>query len=429
MKRIFAICLAAAGLSAAGSAVSQTGQVAPPASSAPAPRGQIVDAVAATVNDAVITQSDVRNRMRLILLSFGGQPTEEILQEAKRRAIDMLIDEKVQLQEFEKLVKEQKIDDAEIDEEIENLDRQNKMTTEQFLDGLRQAGVSIQSLREKTKAEIAWTALIRGRYARTVRVSDLRVDETMERLQDSLNEPKYSLAEIFLYAPDQGSRANAKTTAERLIGEINRGADFRAVAQQFSAAPSASQGGDVGWMSLGDMRPEVARAVGEAPAPPTILPPIESDGGIYVIAVLGKQDPTAATAAVVNLRQVVARGDDAAAKLAQVKAKASVCADVPAAIEGMEGVTSPDVMNGVSLTQIAPAYRPALENVQAGGSTDALDLPNNAGKMVFYVCDRETASVLPTREQIRSQLFSAELGMIEERYLRDLKRKASIQER
>jgi peptidyl-prolyl cis-trans isomerase SurA len=95
----------------------------------------------------------------------------------------------------------------------------------------------------------------------------------------------------------------------------------------------------------------------------------------------------------------------------------------------MEGVTSPDVMNGVSLTQIAPAYRPALEDVQAGDSTDALDLPNNAGKMVFYVCDRETASVLPTREQIRSQLFSAELGMIEERYLRDLKRKASIQER
>jgi peptidyl-prolyl cis-trans isomerase SurA len=425
MKPILAICLAA-GLST-GAAISQTTQPAPPASAAPAPRGQVVDGVVATVNDAVITQSDVRNRMRLILLSFGGQPTEEIYQEAQRRAIEMLIDEKVQLQEFEKLVKEEKIEEAEIDEQIADLAQQNKMTPEQFLAGIRQAGVSVQSLRDKTKAEIAWTALIRGRYARTVRVSDLRIDETLERIKDSLSEPKYSLAEIFLYAPDQGSRANAKTTAERLIGEINKGADFRAVAQQFSAAPSASQGGDVGWLSLGDMRPEIASAVTGSPAPPAILPPIESDGGIYLIAVLGKQDPKEAAAAILNLRQVVARGDGAAEKLQQVKAKAKTCADVPAAIEGMQDVTSPDVMNGVSMTQITANYRPALEGVEAGGSTEALDLPNNVGKMVFYVCDRQTSTGLPSRDQIRNQLFSADLGMIEERYLRDLKRKASIQ--
>jgi peptidyl-prolyl cis-trans isomerase SurA len=425
MKRIFAICIAAAGLSA-GVAISQTSQQ-PPAATAPAPRGQVVDGVVATVNDSVITQSDVRNRMRLILLSFSGQVNEEIYQEAQRRAIDQLIDEKVQLQEFEKLVKEEKIEDAEIDEQIADLARQNKMSTEQFLAGIRQAGVSVQSLRDKTKADIAWTALVRGRYARTVRVSDLRIDETLDRIKDSLDEPKYSIAEIYLYAPDQASRANARTTAERLIGEINKGADFQAVAQQFSAAPSASQGGDVGWLSLGDMRPEIASAVSTASPPPTILPPIESDGGIYLIAVLGKQDPAQAAAAVLNLRQVVARGEGAADKLQQVKAKAKTCADVPGAIEGMENVSSPDTMNGVSLTQVTPNYRASLENVAAGGVTDVLDLPDNAGKMIFYVCDRQTSTGLPSREQIRGQLFSAELGMIEERYLRDLKRKASIQ--
>jgi hypothetical protein len=47
--------------------------------------------------------------------------------------------------------------------------------------------------------------------------------------------------------------------------------------------------------------------------------------------------------------------------------------------------------------------------------------------MMFYVCDRQVSTGLPSRDQIRNQLFSADLGMIEERYLRDLKRKASIQ--
>jgi peptidyl-prolyl cis-trans isomerase SurA len=179
-------------------------------------------------------------------------------------------------------------------------------------------------------------------------------------------------------------------------------------------------------MTLGDMRPEIASAVRAAPAPPTILPPIESEDGIYLIAVLGKQDPTDAAAATLNLRQVVARGDGAADKLTQVKEKAKSCADVPAAIQGMEGVSSPDVMNGVSVRQISPNYRPALENLEAGGVTDVLDVPD-AGKMIFYVCDREAGSALPSRDAIRNKLFGEEIAMIERRYLRDLKRKASIQ--
>jgi len=438
MKRLLAICLVAAGFSA-GAAAPQTPApqasapqtAAPPATTLqkpPASRGQTIEGVIAIVNGQVISQSDVRNRMRWILLSFPGQPDQQILREAQQRAIDQLVDEKIQLQEFKKLVKDKKIEAVEIDQRIADLARQNKMTPEQFLGELNKAGINTQSLRDQMEADIAWTSIIRGRYARTIRVSDLRIDEMMDRIKASLDKPQYRVAEIFLYAPDQASRENAMTRADGLIKEINRGADFQQVAQQFSAAPSASTGGDMGWMSPGDMRPEIWNAVQAAPAPPTLLPPIQSEGGVYIVALTGKREPSKPGAALLDLKQVVARGDGAAAKLQQIKTKAQTCAQVAAATNGVEGVTAVD-LNDVAITQLAAAYRPALDALQAGQSSDVLELGDD-GKMVFYVCERKTGrSDMPTRDDLHDRLFQTEIAMIADRYLRDLKREATIERR
>jgi len=113
----------------------------------------------------------------------------------------------------------------------------------------------------------------------------------LDRIKSSLDKPQYRLAEIFLYAPDQASRELAKARAATLIENVNQGADFQALAQQFSAAPSASAGGDLNWLSPGDMRPEIADAVLKAGEPPLVLAPIESDSGVYVIALTGKREP------------------------------------------------------------------------------------------------------------------------------------------
>lgn len=433
MKRLLAICLAAAGFSG-GPANSQTPappaaapQAAAPLASAPS-RGKTIEGVVAIVNGQVVSQSDVRNRMSWILLSFTGQPDEAILREAQIRAIDQLIDERIQLQEFKKLVKEQKIGADEIDARIENLARQNKMTSAQFLTEIARAGINPQSLRDQMEADIAWTSLIRGRYGRTIRVSDLRINELLERIKTSLDKPQYRVAEIFLYAPDQASRANALTRADGLIKEINRGADFQQIAQQFSAAPSASAGGDLGWMSPGDMRSEVWSAVQAAPAPPTLLPPIESEGGVYIVALTGKREPSKIDNAMLDLKQVVARGDGAVSKLEQIKAKASTCDQLAAATTGVEGVTAVD-LNDVAVTQLAAAFRPTLEGLQAKQSSGVLDLGDDA-KVVFYVCERRAGSnEIPSRDDLYDRLFQQEIAMIADRYLRDLKREATIERR
>jgi peptidyl-prolyl cis-trans isomerase SurA len=422
MKRILAIVLAASAASAGLAAIAQQTQAPQPT----AARGQTIDGVIATVNDQVISQSDVRNRMRWMLLRFQEQPDEQILQQIQTQAIEDLIDEKVQLQEFYKLTKEEKIKPAEIDESIGDLARQYKMAPDQFVLAVQQAGIPIQSLRDMEEAKIGWSALIRGRYYKSVRVSELRIDEMLHRIQSSLTKPQYRIAEIFLYAPDQASRINARTRAESLIKNVNGGADFSALAQQFSAAPSASAGGDLNWLSPGDMRPEIEEAVLKAPTVPVLLPPIESESGIYVIALTGKREPTDATKSVIlNLEQAVARGEGASGKLETLKTKVTRCTDIAGALEGVDGVTHTP-MKDVGLMQVAPAYRTPLEGLEPGQSTSVIELSDGA-KMVFFVCDKKSGDPdLPSREEIKDRLFNQELALVAERYLRDLKREATV---
>ena len=421
MKRIFAIAAAVIAASA-GLALAQQGP------QQTAARGQTIDGIVATVNDEVISQSDVRNRMRWMLLRFQQQPDDQILAQIQQQAVEDLIDEKVQVHEFTKLSKEGNgIEEAEIDESINDLARQYKLNKDQFLTALAQAGVPEGSIRDMEKAKIAWNALIRGRYFKQVRVSELRIDEMLERIEAGLGKPQYRLYEIFLYAPDQASRVNAKARAETLITNINQGAEFATLAQQFSASPSAAAGGDLSWLSPGDMRsPEIEKAVLAAPTVPTILPPIESDGGVYVIAVAGKREPTDPNASMIlNLEQVIARGEGATDKLLKVKVDAADCAGVANAVNGVDGLTRTP-MNDIGLQQIAPAYRTPLETTNVGQSTGLIDLADG-GKMIFYVCGKKSGSTeLPSRDEIKDRLFNQELTLVAERYLRDLKREATI---
>jgi peptidyl-prolyl cis-trans isomerase SurA len=423
MKRLLVLALAASVAATSLVALAQQTQPAQPTGN----RGRTVDGVMASVNDQVISQSDVRNRMRWMLLRFQKPPEDEkILLELQSQALESLIDERVQLGEFKKLVKDQEISGPEIDESVADVARQYRMTPEQFAVALAEAGIPMQHIRDMEQAKIAWTALIRGRYFKTVRVSELRIDDMLDRIKSSLDKPQYRLAEIFLYAPDQASRELAKARAATLIQNVQQGADFQALAQQFSAAPSASAGGDLNWLSAGDMRPEIADAVLKAGEPPLILPPIESDSGVYVIALTGKREPSDPSKAVIlDMEQLITRGEGAVAKLDAVKASAKSCADLSKSLEGVEGVTRTP-MKDVGLMQVAPQFRTPLEGLGANQASSIVDLPDG-GKMIFFVCGTRSGNAdLPARDEIKDRLFNQELALVAERYLRDLKREATV---
>jgi peptidyl-prolyl cis-trans isomerase SurA len=76
--------------------------------------------------------------------------------------------------------------------------------------------------------------------------------------------------------------------------------------------------------------------------------------------------------------------------------------------------------------QIAPQFRTPLEGVGANQASPIVDLPDG-GKMIFFVCASRSGNAdLPSRDEIKDRLFNQELALVAERYLRDLKREATV---
>src|SRR6185312_11064727 len=89
-------------------------------------------------------------------------------------------------------------------------------------------------------------------------------------------------SEIFLAVDTPGQDEEAKRLADRLIDQIRGGANFGAVAQQFSQSPSAAVGGDICWVTSSQLAPDIGGAIDKM-KPGEMSYPIRTPGGYYLL--------------------------------------------------------------------------------------------------------------------------------------------------
>ncbi|HRO02716.1 MAG TPA: peptidylprolyl isomerase, partial [Terricaulis sp.] len=252
---------------------------------------QLAEGVAAIVNDAVISTYDVRVRANMLLVSAGIQSTPEMLERARAQALRDLIDERLQLQEYRSRT-ENAISQDSIDRRIGDIARSNNMTPEQFIASLAQAGVPISTLREQIEADIAWQSLMSGLYGSRLRISEVEIRETQERLALSATRPQYLVSEIFLPANSEQEFQEMMQGGMRLIQEMQNGAPFPLVARQFSASPTAAAGGDMGWIGATELQPEL-QPIAERLQPGQVSMPVRTPAGVYIIALRERREGAA----------------------------------------------------------------------------------------------------------------------------------------
>ncbi|MEE2524777.1 peptidylprolyl isomerase [Hyphobacterium sp. HN65] len=385
---------------------------------------QQVEGIAALVNDYPITTVDVRNRMRLIIVSSGIQPTEEALVRIQQEALRSLIDETLQIQEA--LEYEIQVDPAEIDAAIANIAVQNNADPDQIAAELAASGVDIITLRRQLEAEIAWQIIVGGRYNNRIRISNQQIEATLERVAASASQPQYRLAEIFIEIPVSSSEAEAQQRTVAVMTQLTQGAPFQAVAQQFSDAPSAANGGEVGWLLEGQMRPEVAQ-VARALEPGQLSRPFRVPGGLMIIALIDQRESSASIQYdLVQATLPASRVNDASvAAFDRAISRINSCDGIDSGISAVEGAFS-SRLGQISLNALLPEIAERLSSLGPGENTGAIETP--AGRQVYFVCDRSIGGPgVPTREDIERQLRNQQLSMLSRRWLRDLRRDSTIE--
>jgi peptidyl-prolyl cis-trans isomerase SurA len=383
------------------------------------------DGVAAIVNDQVISTWDVRQRATFVLLSSGIPTTPENIERARPQALNSLIDEQIQILEG-KVKYKAEVTDEEVDEQLNEIARGNGVSTEKFIADLRAAGVSATTLRTQIRAETIWRRIVGGRFGQRVRISEEQITDTLNRMSTNISKPQFQVSEIFIPALTPAEFSEAEAGAGQLIEQIRRGAPFQLVARQFSSAPSAAAGGDLGWLPLGQMRPELQAVVERMPIG-SVSEPVRTLSGVYVLALRNKR-AGATPVEKLGLKQVMMTGPDGLQKLTAARGALGACqgleTNAPARAQGSVVIDLGEVID----TDLTPDFRSRLAGVPVGGATEVFQTAQGAATLV--VCGRAMSvgpgMDLPSRREISEQLFQQQIGLLAQRYLNNLRREATI---
>ncbi len=405
-----------------------------------------VQGVASIVNDHLISEYDVTQRVALVLVTAGiQQPTQEMLTQIRQQVLTSLQDETLQLQEAG--LREITIQNQEIEDAIRSVANDNGLSIEQITNTLAQAGVSMQTFRRQLAAQIAWNRLIEMRYAGVVTVSDEEIDAALQRLTVGADRPQFAVSEIFLSVDTPQDEARIQETTVQILEQLNQGAVFANVARQFSQSASAAGGGDIGWVLQGQLPDEIDIALSEM-EPGRIAGPIRSEGGYYILLLRDRREPAGTEAVAAPIidpnapvpvdRLLLPLPPNASDELRQqamdfaARAYSSIgsCEDIPAIVEQVQGAIHMR-LGELNLSTLAPQISERIRNTPPGEVVQPF--ASQVGVEIFVRCDariREAIPfVIPTRDQMAQQLFVQQMTVLARSYMRDLRRDAVIETR
>ncbi|MAF97784.1 MAG: rotamase [Micavibrio sp.] len=248
------------------------------------------EGIAVVVNDGVVTASNVEDRLKLIMVSSGLPNTPEMRSQILPQVISGLVEEKIRIQEAEK--DEISVTDGEINKGFETLAQQNNFSAEQFKAILARGGINIKTLHDQIRAQLAWSKLVQSKLRRQVSVSDTDVDAWLARYSNAIGKTEYLVSEIFLPVDDMKDESKLRGLAQSLRRDIAAGkASFFKVAQQFSKAAGAAQGGDLGWVQQGQISEEADQAIAKMSVN-TLSQPVRSPAGFHLYLLRDKREIT-----------------------------------------------------------------------------------------------------------------------------------------
>lgn len=419
---------------------------------------------AAIVNDTIISTYDLDQRIKLVMVTSGAQGADAI-KRLRPQVLRQLVDETLQLQEAIKF--NVKITQDDLDKNFKRIASQNNIGVDAIYKMLDENGIARSTLQNQIKADLAWQKLVQQRLSPRVTVSDDEVEAIFLQMRASSKQTQYAVSEIFLAVDTPDAEDQIRQNIQSILGQLRGGANFSAIARQFSQAPSASNGGDLGMISESDMTPEVAAAVTKM-QPGGVSDPIRGPGGYRIMGLREKRLPSgskveaqakAAPAApqaaqkmkgVIELAQIVIPMTQGAskAKQEQIRVKSieiyrsvNGCASAPQ-IAKTHGARF-QRFGQMSTKEMAPQFVKILSQTPNGRSTPPL--VGAQGVEMYIICSggmvpaatamqegpRQTITAQSdvTKEDVENRLYNQELSMLARRYLRDLRRDATIEMR
>lgn len=428
-RALVAACCLAAGVA--------SGQ--PTASTSPS-TSRSADYIAAVVNQELVTNGEVEQRLARIRESAARErtplPPES---EMRKQVLDQLINERVLVTSARD--SGARVDDVELDRAVANVASQNQLTLTELRERLRREGIAYAKFRENVRDQMLVERIREREVTSRIRIGDADIDELIaKRRAETGTQVELDIAQILVTVPEDAPVAGAAQLRDRALAALQRvrgGEDFATVAREISEDGNRARGGVIG-LRPADRLPDLFVQAAQSLKPGEIAPElVRSSAGFHVIKLVDRKEAGAFTVQQTHARHILLRPsaelsvEAAAARLLQFKreiasgaktfeavARAN-SADASAAQGGDLGWTSPGAF--------VPEFEEAIDGLPVGGLSEPF--ATRFGVHLVQVVNRRavTLDVKQQRDQARNILRERKFEEAYVEWLRDLRGRAYVE--
>ena len=255
---------------------------------------QLVDGIAAIVNDDIITITEVRETMlpetEQLSRQYSGLTLDQQVKASFKRTLTGLVDVQLQLARARHL--NLRVIEEDVKQQIDALKKQNDVADEQFLQLLKTRGLTLEVYKKQVAESLLITKVVNAEVRSRLTVLDTELQEAyrakQQQYQVAGGQTVSHILFLFpLYATEQDEQ-RLRAKAESVLQQLRNGAEFTALARQYSDGPSAETGGLLGTFKPGELLPGFEEAAAQL-RPGQISDVVRTRIGFHIIRLEARQ--------------------------------------------------------------------------------------------------------------------------------------------
>jgi peptidyl-prolyl cis-trans isomerase SurA len=384
--------------------------------------------ILAVVNNDIITTHDLNTRLRMLTQGNLASIPKDQLPSLRQAILNKLIVELLMLQVVDRA--HIPVTTQEIEEQITHIEQAQNIPAGTIHRNMKTLGIPPEVYQRQFKAQIGWEKYVIGAYQHTAHVSEKDIEDSISIQQ---NKPRYLLSEIRLMFINPDQQEPARKAALHLTAQIEKGASFGEVAQQVSNAPSALNGGEIGWILESQLPNDTADILRPLPINSITPPILNKQRTHYTIYQLrDKVIPGITASPFVVARQMnikTQEGQDSQTQLENLRKKfesVTTCQQFDDMADQIPDAQLA-IFNELPLSQMSKDLQTALKDLPIGKVSSGILNGDDNTIVFFFVCNRYDSAIPPEAKTEASDILTKRrLSLHADKAIRDLQRSSLI---
>ena len=402
------------------------------------PAAKPIDHIVAVVNEDVITRQELDDAVKTAVGRLQQQGVQLPDQRSlENQVLESVVMKHIQLQHAKEVGLA--VGESELDETIQRIAADNKLSLPEFHAVLEKDGISYNKFRD----EMIMARLKEREVKHQVNVTEGEVDNYLQTQKStSEGQDEYRLAHILILVPENIAPSQIQQRAERAklaSDKLQQGVDFSQVAAEFSDAADAKTGGIIEWRPVTQMGPTFAELL-EPLQPGEVTPVVQSPSGFHIFKLLGRRaqetptviiDQTHARHVLIKINELTSESDGKQ-KILQIKErldKGENFEEVAKLYSEDTSASSGGDLGWLSPGDTVPDFERAMNALLPGQISDPVR--SQFGWHLIQVLERRSQDIsLDRRRQTaRQAIRSRKADVVVQEWLRQLRDQAYVEYR